>query len=94
MNSDPDLCQGTAIHQIHLENEEKDENNSEAQGRTRRAAEEHKKRLKKSSRAIQELSEGLARDVNNMLDEAEGKQAGRCPYYVRRFEKEPGREVG
>ncbi|MEQ2195694.1 hypothetical protein XENOCAPTIV_016825 [Xenoophorus captivus] len=62
-------------YRIHLENERR-KKESEAKGQKRRAMEEHLEQLKKSRRAIQEVSEGLARDADKLADEAEGKQVG------------------
>ncbi|XP_047221759.1 protein tyrosine phosphatase type IVA 1 isoform X1 [Girardinichthys multiradiatus] len=60
-------------YRIHLENERR-KKESEAKGQKRRAMEEHLEQLKKSRRAIQEVSEGLARDADKLADEAEDKQ--------------------
>ena len=59
-------------YRVYLD-EERRKKESDEQGKKRKALEDHLEELKKKKKTVQEVSESLARDADNLAEEAEGK---------------------
>ncbi|KAL3063671.1 hypothetical protein OYC64_000077 [Pagothenia borchgrevinki] len=68
-------------YRIHLDQERR-KKESEAQGRKRKAEEDHLEELKRRKKSILEVSEGLARDADRFAEEAEGKAGSKMAMLI------------